>query len=98
MRELLLNVLDEIGIAIDDNERNMDFDLSEFFIDSIQFISFIVEVEKRLGFELPDDFLLIEQYRSFNALCNVLTDINENKNYMGKEVYGNGKRTEKTGL
>lgn len=89
MRELLLNVLDEIGIAIDDNERNIDFDLSEFFIDSIQFISFIVEVEKRLGFELPDDFLLIEQYRSFNALCNALTDINENKNYMGKEVYGN---------
>ena len=84
MRELLLNVLDEIGIAIDENERNTDFDLSEFFIDSIQFISFIVEVEKRLGFELPDDFLLIEQYRSFNALCNALTDISENEKLYGK--------------
>ena len=84
MKELLLNVLDEIGIAIDDNERNTDFDLSEFFIDSIQFISFIVEVEKRICFELPDDFLLIDKYRSFNALCSALTNINENGRLYGK--------------
>lgn len=86
MREILLNALEEIGISVDDNERNADFDLSEFFIDSIQFISFIVEVEKRIGFELPDEFLFIEQYRSFNALCNALTDISENEKYVGKEV------------
>lgn len=85
MRELLLYVLDELGIATDDNERNEDFDLSEFFVDSIHFISFIVEVENKLGFELPDDFLIIDKYCSFNAFCNALTDIKKSYEEGGEQ-------------
>lgn len=43
----------------------------------IQFISFIVEVEKVLGIELPDEFLLLPNYSSFNALCCALMNISE---------------------
>ncbi len=77
MRKKILYALEKIGIAIDDNEKNSDFDLSEFFLDSIQFISFIVEMEEVIGIQLPDDFLLLEKYCSFNALCDVLSDITE---------------------
>lgn len=72
MREEILEILDEMGILIDDAERKSDFDLAEYFIESIQFISFIVEVEKRIGTELPDEYLLLTNYRSFNALCSAL--------------------------
>lgn len=77
MKEKIFYALENIGIAIDDNEKLGDFDLSEFFVDSIQFILFIVEVEEAIGIQLPDDFLLLDKYCSFNALCDVLTDITE---------------------
>lgn len=81
MKDIVINILDEIGIAIDDDEKNSDFDLSEYFIDSIQFITFIVEIEKELGFELSDDFLMLDKYCSFNALCGMLSEIKENNNH-----------------
>ena len=70
MREAILNILDEMGILIDDKEKDTDFDLSEDFVDSVQFMTFLVEVEDYLGTDLPDDYLLFENYRSFNALCD----------------------------
>lgn len=70
MREEILNILDELGILIDEKEEDNDFDLMDYFLESIQFISFIVEVEKYLGTELPDEYLMPERYRSFNALCD----------------------------
>ena len=70
MREAILNILDEMGILIDDKEKETDFDLSEYFVDSVQFMTFLVEVEDYLGTDLPDDYLLFENYRSFNALCD----------------------------
>ncbi len=77
MRDILLNVFNDLGISIDSSEINSDFDVSAYFIDSIQFISFIVEVEKVLGIELPDEFLLLPNYSSFNALCCALMNISE---------------------
>lgn len=85
MKNTVLNILNEIGIAIDDEELKSDFDLSEYFIDSIQFMTFIVELERNLTFELPDDFLILDKYRSFNALCSVLTEIKENTIKLTKE-------------
>ena len=70
MREAILNILDEMGILIDDKEKDTDFDLSEYFVASVQFMTFLVEVEDYLGTDLPDDYLLFENYRSFNALCD----------------------------
>lgn len=70
MREAILNILDEMGILIDDKEKESDFDLSEYFVDSVQFMTFLVEVEAYLGTDLPDDYLLFENYQSFNALCD----------------------------
>ena len=85
MRNIILNILNEIGISIDDEDISSDFDLSEYFIDSIQFITFIVELENELGFALPDDFLLFDKYRSFNALCGVLVEIKSNNSDLNKE-------------
>lgn len=91
MKDVLLNLLCEIGIDVDYNED--DFDLSEFIIDSVQFISLIVEIENVLGFELPDEFLLLDKYRSFNALCIALTDIRNHKEITREEVDNDEERT-----
>jgi acyl carrier protein len=70
MREAILKILNDMGIQIESRENNDDFDLSELFLDSIQFISFIVDVEDYLQTSLPEEYLLIEKFRSFNALCD----------------------------
>lgn len=91
MKDILLSLLCEIGIDVDYNEG--DFDLSEFIIDSVQFISLIVEIENVLGFELPDEFLFLDKYRSFNALCIALTDIRNNNEITREEVDNDEERT-----
>ena len=50
-------VLCDMGILVPDD--NNDIDLSEYIIDSLQFISFIVEIENKFGIEIPDELLNI---------------------------------------
>lgn len=77
MRNTILRILEDLGIYIGEEERQSDFDLSSLFVDSVQFITFVLELEKQVGIELPDNFLLLEQYRSFYALCDALANISK---------------------
>lgn len=53
-------ILDENGIYISDNpNENLD-------LDSITFISIIVCLENELEIEVPDDYLLIDKFMTFN--------------------------------
>lgn len=70
MRITVLHILNDLGILVDD--LDCDFDLSEYFVDSIIFISFIVALEEYIQVELPEEFLLFESYCSFYAVCDAL--------------------------
>ncbi|MCL2717617.1 MAG: acyl carrier protein [Lachnospiraceae bacterium] len=61
----ILKSLDEIGVFIDDIEKEDDFDLREYLLDSIQFISFIIELEMELDVEIPSELLLFDNLSSF---------------------------------
>ena len=67
VKEKMLMALDEIGIIVDSTQE--DFDLQEYIIDSLSFISFIVNLEQQLDIEIPDDMLLITKMHSFAAYC-----------------------------
>lgn len=73
IREKLLAVLDELGIIIDNTLE--EFDLQEYITDSITFITFIVNIEKQLGVEIPDDMLLITKMHSFVAYCEAMLNV-----------------------
>ena len=70
VREKLLNILEDSGIFIDkDNiENKHEIDLREYIIDSIQFISFIVEIEKELN-------LLYDNIASLNGFATIIESI-----------------------
>lgn len=70
--DVLCSILDEMGFVIFESED--DFDISEYIVDSLQFISFIIEIEKKLSVDLPDDFLLYEILNSAVGLSNKISD------------------------
>jgi len=46
-----------------------DFDITEYIDDSLEFINYIIALEKRLEIELSDDFLLLDYFRSAKGLA-----------------------------
>ena len=76
VREKMFIALDEIGIIIDNKQE--DFDLQEYITDSVTFITFIVNIEKQLEIEIPDDLLLITKMRSFTAYCETMLSVVNN--------------------
>ncbi len=77
VRKTLISIFEELGIIIEEEE---DFDIQEYIVDSLVYMSLIVNMEQRFGIEIPDDFLLISKMNSFNAYCeSLLALINEDK-------------------
>lgn len=73
MRDMIIDILEESGFIIFD-EKDKDFCLSDYIIDSIQFIEFIMKIEEKLGMQLSDDFLSLDILESINGLANKLVD------------------------
>ena len=66
-REQICEVLEDMGIYISDDEVE-DFSLQTYILDSIQFISLIVNLEDKIGFAFPDELL---QYDSIGSVSNL---------------------------
>lgn len=75
MKNTVFDVLENMGIILDETEQEEDLDLTEYIVDSIQFISFIIELERVLNVVLPDNFLIFQNYHSLNALCGALKEV-----------------------
>lgn len=73
MYNLICSVLDEMGFVIFEDEN--DFAISDYIVDSINFITFIVGIEKKLDMSLPDDFLSAEILQSAVGLANKLSEL-----------------------
>lgn len=65
IKKLIYDVLIDMGIYIEKNEQ--DVDLTEYILNSLDYISFFIEIEDALGIELPDELLLIDNIKSMDA-------------------------------
>lgn len=72
MYNMICSVLDDMGYVV--LEAGEDFNISDYIVDSIQFISFIVNIEKKLNVSLSDDFLLPEILKSAKGFANKLAE------------------------
>jgi acyl carrier protein len=75
VREKILEILDTNGIWVDADIAEDDIDLREYIVDSFQFISFIVEIEKEFNMEFPEEFLLFDKIASLNGFSNIIKSI-----------------------
>lgn len=67
-KQAIKNIMEEMGVDVSDI-GNDDVDLSEYIVDSLLFINFIVEIENTFNVDLPDEYLDVDVLKSFNALC-----------------------------
>ncbi len=74
-RKDIIPILSNIGILIDEQMETFDVDLTEYILDSIQFISFIVELERELNIEFPDELLLYDNIRSLNGFISLIENL-----------------------
>ena len=70
----VIEVLNELGIETEDIGEN-DVDLTEFIVESIMFIRFIVELEDKLGIEIPEELLDINSIKSLNTFSTILEEL-----------------------
>ena len=75
IQEKLLSILEDNGIYIDRKQIGDDIGLREYIADSLQFISFIVEIENSLNIEFPDEILLFDKIASLNGFSNAIKSI-----------------------
>lgn len=74
IRSKAIDTLGKIGALIPDIDSVIDEDINiqDYIFDSLQFITFIVELENMIGTEIPDELLNYENLVSLNAFCTSL--------------------------
>ena len=75
IKNKVYDVLASVGVFIEEEIVEADHDLSDYFDDSLQFITFIVGLEQAFDIELPDDMIVLEAVSSLNNLCKKIADI-----------------------
>lgn len=73
LKTKIIECLENIGIEVD-RQTEDDIDLREYINDSLIFISVIIELEKMLDIEIPDEMLLFENFASLNSFTIELQD------------------------
>lgn len=68
----VIDCLDIVGVQIPDLNEDQDVDLTEYDMDSLTFIAFIIEVEKKFDIIIPDEFLLYNNYKSLYGFCEFI--------------------------
>ena len=74
IEERLNRIISENGNDIASNNINEKLD-----IDSITFVSLIVEIENEFDIEIPDDYLLIEKLGTYSQFLDMIIDLLEKK-------------------
>lgn len=56
-----------------------DLDLSDYPIDSVIFISIIVDIENRFSIVMPDEYLTIDLFKSIDGLTNLVIELSSSE-------------------
>ena len=72
---IVKEAFEQAGILFSSDE---DIMLSEYVVDSIQYITSIVNIENALGIEVPNELLLPEKMQTLKAFSSVLVDLVKN--------------------
>lgn len=78
VRKQIIQLLANNFIFIDcDNEQ--DVDLALYIIDSIQFMSFLVELERTFSIRIPDELVNFDNLRFLNQICTIIEELKSEK-------------------
>lgn len=75
----IIDILEDMGYLIFEKDED-DFAVSDYVVDSLQFIDFIVRIEEKLEIELTDDFLQYDLLLSAKGFSNKIFDFTYSQN------------------
>ena len=75
IKEKVLYVMESIGVFVEDDVKDTNFDMRDYIVDSLQFITFIVNLEKELGIVYPDELLLMDKIGSLDGFCSIIESL-----------------------
>lgn len=71
----ILNVLNDMGLTIEYSDK--DIDLREYIVDSLEFVSFIMEIEQSFDIEIPSNLLLYDNISSIVGFSAIIDELKQ---------------------
>ena len=68
---VIVNILGENGIYL---SSISDISLLELGIDSILFITLVIEIEEEFGINIPDEYMNLEDLSSLDKICKIVIE------------------------
>lgn len=75
IRYEVIEAFKSVGIIFD--ERNKQDNLSDLIEESIVYVSLIVEIEERLGIEIPAEYLIIDSFSNVDSFIDLIQGLYE---------------------
>jgi len=70
IKQQVITSMENIGIFIFDADEN--FRIDDYIVDSIMFVSFIIELEQMFEIEISDTYLNIQKLETFDDVCEMV--------------------------
>lgn len=71
MRAGIIRALENAGVFVD-AEEDEGINIMNLIDDSIQFVSFIVQLEEIFQIELTNELLVIDNFNTIDSVCEIL--------------------------
>ncbi len=75
MENDIISILEEVGVFLPDDSSHDE--ITDFFDDSLQFMTFIVKLEEKFGVEFPNEYLLFDNFASMNNIIAMINELKE---------------------
>ena len=79
---MMPQILENVGVY-GGEEMSEETDLNEWIVDSLMFISFIVELENAFQIQIPDEYLQHETIASIRGLVDIIQQIKSSESSIG---------------
>lgn len=77
IKEKIIECMNNMGIVNFEDDAN--FKLDDYIVDSVMFVSFIIELEQMFNIEIPDEYLVVDSLQTFDDLYIMIeTVLNKN--------------------
>lgn len=70
----VMEALEKAFIFVEESESN-SVDLSDYIEDSLQFMSFIVNLEDKFSLEIPAELMMFDNFKHIDDICEMLFEL-----------------------
>jgi hypothetical protein len=70
IKEKTIECMNNIGVFIFEDDKN--FKIDDYIVDSVMFVSLIMEFEHMFDIDIPDEYLMADQLQTLEDICTMI--------------------------